>query len=480
MGYIDREKLQKEIDHWRIPGCAVTVFGDGWEETACLGYRDKEGGLAFDEDTLFCVASLSKSMTSGLIAALVAEGTLDYDRPIKEFLPEFQLWDREASEKFTLRDMLTHSTGFGAHDILWPADRAELAKRMRYIEPMDRFRGRPIYSNVIYALIGYVAEAVTGKTWPALMQEYIFGPLGMTRTSCTYDRIVSDPNHAEPYYVMPDGKLTKVPFWDIDGGGPAASVNTTIGDLRTWVRFQIDGGKNAAGEQIIPEEVFREIHKKQVSYPEALAEDLFPCSYYGFGWRVGEFRGRKFCKHTGKIEGYSSFQGFLPEERIGVAVMSNLHNPAQAFQLSTVYALLDKVLGYPEKDWIGRFHGGEAHPDLSVYLDCFQDIAGQRLEGEGGAPMPRPISDYAGVYENPGHGPIAVKEAEGGLTLHYRDQELPLLHWGGDTFILENARADTQTMRLPVTFLENVRHEVIKVKIPYEPEVQDIVFVKEK
>ena len=171
MGYIDREKLQKEIDYWRIPGCAVTVFGDGWEETACLGYRDREGGLAFDEDTLFCVASLSKSMTSGLIAALVAEGTLDYDRPIKEFLPEFQLWDREASEKFTLRDMLTHSTGFGAHDILWPADRAELAKRMRYIEPMDRFRGRPIYSNVIYALIGYVAEAVTGKTWPALMQE---------------------------------------------------------------------------------------------------------------------------------------------------------------------------------------------------------------------------------------------------------------------------------------------------------------------
>ncbi len=479
MGYIDRDLLQREIDYWRIPGCAVTVFGDGFEETACLGYRDVEAGLPFDEDTLFCVASLSKSMTSVLIARLVAEGILEYDRPIREYLPEFQLWDPEASAQFTLRDMLCHRTGFGYHDILWPMDRAELARRIRYIEPLDRFRNRALYSNVIYALIGYAAEAVTGRTWPDLMQEYVFDPLGMTRTNCVMEGIVHDPDRAEPYYVL-GGKQVKVPFWNIDGGGPAASVNTTIKDLRTWLRFHIDGGKTAAGEQLIPKEIFDQIHSVQMPYPEGLPEDKFPCNAYGMGWRVGAYRGHPFHKHTGKIEGYSSFQGYLSDERVGVAIMLNLHNPAQGFQLATVYGLLDKVLGLPDAGWPLRFHGTEAHPEEAAYMDCFQDIAGKRLAGEGGGPMPRPLADYTGDYENPGHGPIAVREENGGLLLHYRDQTLPLLHWGGDTFIMENARADTQTLRLPVTFLENGVREVIKVKIPYEPEVQDIIFIREK
>ena len=86
---------------------------------------------------------------------------------------------------------------------------------MRYIEPCDTFRGRSLYSNVIYALIGYVAEYVTGKTWPDLMKEYIFEPLHMDRTTCTAEGIIHDPDMAQPYYVI-DGENVKVPFWNIE------------------------------------------------------------------------------------------------------------------------------------------------------------------------------------------------------------------------------------------------------------------------
>ena len=490
MGLIDRKLIEREMDYWRIPGAALALVRDGVpDEYECFGLRDIENGLPFDEDTLFCIASCSKSMTAEMIGSLVAEGVLDYDKPISEYLPEFQLFDPEASKNFTLRDMLCHRTGFGANDVLWPSARADLARRIRYVEPCGVFRDKSLYSNVIYALVGYVAEAVTGMTWPELMRKYVFEPIHMDSTSCTTAEMVSAPDRAIPYYVE-EFKPVRKEFWNIDGGGPAASVNTTIRDFAKWLRFNIAGGVNEDGVRVIPEAQFREIHSPQMYYKDFIDDDKYPCHYYCMGWRSGEYRGHRFLKHSGKIEGFSSFQVYLPDEKIGVCMMANIHTPATEFEFSMTYTILDAALGEKPVGWARawRRKGFEDadHAPLACYLENREDVAAMKLCQEiKGLPATHPLKDFAGEYENPGHGPVSVRfdddrVGDGRLLLHYRDQELPLRHYGADSFVMDGVLTDTLTLSVPVTFVTDDFGDVIKVKICYEKQTNDIVFIKKK
>jgi CubicO group peptidase (beta-lactamase class C family) len=480
MSYIDKEFIEREMNYWRIPGAAIALFGDNIEEEIeCFGYRDVENKLPFNEDTIHCIASCSKSMTALLIASLVAEGKLDFDQPVSEYLPEFQLFDPDASKRFTLRDMLCHRTGFGAHDVLWPCDRAWLAKRIRYIEPCDKFRNRSLYSNVMYALVGYVAEAVTGESWHDLMKKYVFDPVHMERTSSTAEAIVNDPNHAEPYYVI-DGKLVKKPFWKIDGGGPAASVNTTIKGLMKWVKFHIAGGVNEDGERIIPEKEFKEMHKPHMPFIDSPGSGKYPFDYYCMAWRDGHYKGLHAQKHSGKIEGYSTFQIYLPEEKLGICMMSNLHAPTDPFVFSTVYTIFDKIFDLPKENWPANYHGDEDKAPKEEYLAFNVDVAKEKLdESIKGKKCKHDPEDFVGIYENPGHGPIKVYMEEGKLMLHYRDQDLALEHYGLNSFVMPGVLTDTLTLRVPVSFIDNSFGEVIKANICYEPQVNDIVFMRE-
>ena len=220
--------IKKEMDYWKVPGCAISVLKDGKQfESTGFGYRNKEENLPVTADTQFGIASISKSMTSALIAVLVGKGILDYDEPVTTYAPKLIMNDPRAGS-MTLRDMLSHKTGFGTHDALWPGDRSreELAESMKYIKPCSNFRGEPIYSNVIYALIGYVAECAANETWDNLMQKYIFDPLKMERTNCSVNIMKKDFNFAVPYRYR-NGRLNPLKIWNLDMAGPAASVNST-------------------------------------------------------------------------------------------------------------------------------------------------------------------------------------------------------------------------------------------------------------
>lgn len=504
---IDRELIEREIDYWRIPGAAIAVFGDGMEDaTECFGFRNVAQGLPWDEDTLHCVASCSKSMTSLLIARLVDEGRLDYDRPLREYLPEFGFWDRETAERCTLRDLLCHRTGLGGYDAQWPSavPRSEMVKMVRWLEPTDSFRRRSQYSNFIYTLIGYVAEAVTGRDWHELMKDYVFRPLGMDRTCSRRREICSDSDWAAPYYVTGSG-LTEVPFWDIDNAGPAASVCSTIGDMATYVKFHIAGGLNGDGERLLEPETFAEMHAPQIAYSQStgLPGDIYGATSYCMGWMAGGFRGRSFQKHTGKIEGYSTLMMYFPEERKGLVIMMNLHTPSDQFQYGVAYTLLDRLFGTGDRNWCLSFRGREAKAPADKYLACNMDTAAGRLDPQlRGQELPRRLGAYEGRYFNPGFGPVTLRigrpgehlrnpgnsafidtvpDSPGGtLLLRYRDQELPLEHYGGDSFVMAYVKEDTWTMRVNVSFEANPHGEVDKVYIGYEPMLRDIAFIRQE
>lgn len=485
---IDEKRLQREIDYWRIPGMAAAVIQDGLpDQIVCLGNRDEEKRLSVTPDTQFCIASCTKSMTAALIAALVDRGILAYDVPVRNYVPHFRMKDAQADEQLTLRDILCHRSGVGAHDALWPggSTRGELCRRLEYLQPCGGFRQQALYSNLMYAMAGYVAEYVTGQRWEALMEEYIFAPLGMKRTSCTGEQIIRDHNHAEPYFIE-NGTAVKVPFWNVDLAGPAASVNSTIEDMAKWLHFHIDGGKGADGRPLLTPETFQQMHTPHISYDDnsGLAADCFPCDSYCQGWLSGRYRGRPLQKHSGKIEGYSTLQAYLPEERMGVVLMINVHSPSTPVFYTVLYTLLDQMLGCEDAHWERKLRGQEDKAPVKVYGDCRMDAASGRLKPEDrDRSFPYRAQDLQGVYFDPGYGHVRIYPKDddpGQLMLFYRDQELALEHWGGSQFWLSDVKEDIWKMKIPVEVSGNEEMQITGVRIGYEPMTEDIWFRKQQ
>ena len=486
---LDKEKILADLKYWQVPGMAVSyvkVFPDkdgGYApDSFAGGYGVREtGGEPVDENTRFCIASCSKAMTSAVIAMLVTEGKLSYDVPVKEYLPGFAMMDAEADEKMTLRDMLCHRTGLAPHDGTWAgvATSEEYMRRFRHLAPCAPFRSKAIYNNCIYGLAGHVVEAVTGLDLEEAFRKYLFGPLGMENSSCDTEKLRHSENHAEPYQVI-DGRLTKLEIWNVDTVAGAASVNTTASDMVKWLAFLAAGGRTADGRQLIAPEVFREMTEKHMDYADFVGEEFYPLDGYALGWQVGSYRGKKILRHTGKIEGYSTVQAFVPEEGIGVFVTINLHAPSIEVMFAELYQALDALMGYGgEVTWTGKFHGSEP-PKPEDYTFHFIDVFEKRypdaVETEWdkiGSP-----ERYAGTYENPGYDHIEIRAEGGELTLTNRALTWKMKPYFGGLFKVIGLKEDTLTYVMPVSFIENEDGAVEGLMIPMEPLIPDLLFRK--
>lgn len=467
--------IRKEMEYWKIPGCAISVVKDGkLFDSIGFGFRNKEESLPVTADTQFGIASNSKAMTSALIAILVDKGILDYDVPVTRYAPNLIMKDEKA-KNMTLRDMLTHLTGFGTHDAIWPGDRnrEELAQSMKFIQPCTEYRGDAIYSNVIYGLAGYVAECATNESWDDLMQKYIFDPLNMDRTNCSVNIMEKDSNFAIPYRFR-NGKLNQLKIWNVDLAGPAASVNSTANDMAKWLIMQMNGGKTE-DFVMIQAETFKEMHTVNSKLSDYIGGgEFYQCSDYSMGWRTGKYKGRDFYKHTGKIEGYSSIQAFLPESGVGVTILINLHSPSVPFLYGVLYTLLDEVLEEKYENWPAKLHGQEL-PTEETYRDC--DVDYFKEEQIPGTKPSLKLNEYVGSYYDKGYGPLKINYEDDVLYMAYRDMNIPLKHYHYDVFQADDVLEDVFLISLPVSF--NLKNGAVEsVSVRFEELVPDIIFKK--
>ncbi len=466
----DLVRFEQAMDYWRIPGAVFAVFRKGEPaEMHCLGYKNIEAKTKPDPSTRFCMASVSKSYTSALISILCDERKLDLDRPVTDFVPGLQYREKAMS----LKDMMSHRSGLANHDALWPGEqtKAEVAQQMRYLDSNLPFRSKYQYNNTQYVMAGYAAEYVTGKSFEELVTEYLLNPIGMTETTATERGIKASGNMAEPYRVLGTSRH-KLPFWNMDMAAPAAGVNSTLNDMVKWVRFHLSGGVTEDGKRIISEKLFREIHTAHIAAPDVpvVADDPLQLTGYGLGWRIGTYRGTPLQMHNGKIEGYSSSEVYLPEKGVGFVIMINLHDPELGMFRSVMYDALDRAAFGMESDWLPQFLGEGEHAGSEAYKELLDDYTTPDYMMSVGEA--RPLAEYVGTYRNGGYGMVKVYEEDGHLMLHYRDQDLPLVHVGGDRFYMDGVKEDTWILRVPAEFMP----EEQKVLIKYDPALEAIPF----
>jgi CubicO group peptidase (beta-lactamase class C family) len=427
---------KKTLSEWDIPGLALAIVHKG-KPIVVAGYGVKERGKldAVDENTLFQICSLSKAFTATLIAELVEEGKLSWERPIREYDPAFQLKDQVAKEQMTLRDLLSHRTGLPGIStpcwrLWWKTGRStdELLSRMGKLDPAHPFRSHFTYTNMAYVEAGRVAEKVTGKPFEQLLNEKIFSPLGMTRTSLSFELLSKDPNAALAYLPrkMQEGPMPRENYENI---APAAGITSTASDMARWMFFCLNTKSAAIVQTQTPQTVLE--MAGFVDYFSEPAITLYTHGQniinYGFGWMIYSLDNKKVLLHTGYGVGMQSILVLVPEEELGIVILANATQQLGAACMMN--ELLDKFLHRAPVSWRKKAQ------DVGNEFQRRIDEKKKQIEStKSTTPPTLDLARYVGEYEHPAYGTIRIT-LDGSLTFETCNQERGTLKpWGGDCF----------------------------------------------
>jgi len=466
--------IAEVMAEWKVPGLALAVVEDGAVVLSKgYGYRDVDERLPVTSRTLFAIGSITKSFTVTTLGMLAEEGRLEWDQPVREYLPDFQLHDPVASERMTTRDLVTHRSGLPRHDLVWYGSdftRRELYERLRYLEPSRDFRSAYQYQNLMFMTAGYLAGRLAGMTWEELVGRRIFEPLGMARSNFSVDESQRSDDFAYPYALVGDD-VRQIDFRNIDEMGPAGSINSSVEEMIRYVQFHIDAGKYG-DEQLLSETNAQQMQMPQMAIQSSIEYDELGHSAYGMGFGVGDYRGHKLVQHGGGIDGFISLLSFMPRERIGMIVLTNLSgdNPVPTIVTRRVF---DRLLGLEPVDWAARIR--ERRAEMREAEERAEE-EGRAYRVEGTSPS-HPLADYVGDYEHPGYGVIRVELVDGGLRATYNGSSVALRHFHYDVFEVPEDPL-VPLGELKVMFRYDKKGRIDRLLVPFEPSVDDIVFTR--
>ncbi|HSK73953.1 MAG TPA: serine hydrolase [Pyrinomonadaceae bacterium] len=427
--------VSRAIKDWEVPGVAIAVVKDD-KIVFAKGYGVREVGkpAPVDERTLFAIGSSSKAFTAATVAMLIDEGKLKWDDSATKYLPGFQLYDPYATRELTVRDLLSHRVGLERGDLLWyasPYDRAEVLRRIQYLKPSSSMRSRFGYQNIMYLAAGQIVYAITNKEWDDFTRERIFAPLNMTASGTSVKALANSNNVAAPHSKF-DNNVVPIPWRNVDNIAPAGSINSNVVDMAQWVRLHLGNGKYE-GKQLISAANIKEMQMPQtIIRLEGSMARLYPEAHflnYGLGWFLSDYRGRKLVEHGGSIDGMRALVAMLPEENLGVVILTNLSGTILSVPLS--YRIFDAYLGAPQRDW-----SAEMLKSMKA-LQEQAEAAQKKAEAER-VKDTKPSLDlekYAGEYTDEMYGDARINFENGKLTLHRGPNYTgDLEHWHYDVF----------------------------------------------
>jgi CubicO group peptidase (beta-lactamase class C family) len=440
--------ITKALKEYQVPGAAVAVVRDG-KVSLVKGYgvRDATKAGAVDENTIFQLASVTKTLTAAAAATVVDEGKLDWDKPIFNYLPEFVGYDPYMTRWLTERDLLAQRTG-------WPAftgdqldsfgyDRVEILQRLRFLKPRYSLREVAQYSNPGFFVAGEVAARCAKQSWNDLVEQQLFRPLEMSRSG-TVIKALQDPN-ATAAHALGDGKIVVVEPSELDVTGAASSGTSTAADMSKLLLMFLDKG-TYNGKRVLKPETVAEIFKRSM-VSEIDFTDLPPISektgfFYGLGVGSYDYAGHQIIEKGGALAGVRTIIVLVPDKNAGIVILANLN--LTAFPEAVRAYFLNQVLGIdPETDQKEIFTRNENLKKLM-------------------APPPAPknpgkfngtLQSLVGIYENNYYGRCEILPDGSGVKIQFGPAKYPatLKHWNNGAFLMQFPGA-TQTPSV-TTFL---------------------------
>ena len=370
------DRLAAEFDRnridLRVPGAVLAIVrGDDVIFARGFGVADIEKKTPVTPNTSFFIGSATKAFTATLVGMLVDEGRVQWDDPVEKYLPEFKLavQSKDPNDRATLRDVLSHRTGFTVPGLLQTntgLSSGEILRRASSAEAFAPFRQRFLYNNVQYLAAGSAAAAAAGTSWDALVKARILTPLGMAATRTSLREAWTDPRTARGYWWNEAGQRLELVTLEtlgnnIDGIAPAGAISSTALDMTAWLRFLLRQGVQD-GKALISPAALTTTWTPQIQVGGGVG--------YGMGWMVRTWQGQRLLGHDGAVRGFSAYVGLLPDSNIGFVVLANTLSglPSIATQLVPQYLLGELP---PASD------AGDLKPYLGRYIANFATFSNE-------------------------------------------------------------------------------------------------------
>jgi len=473
--------VNRALIEWKIPGVSICIVKDG-KIALIKGYGVKEAGTndKVDENTLFMIGSNSKAFTATALALLEAEKKLSLDDKVQKWLPDFKLYDPWVAKEAIISDLLCHRLGFETFQgdfMFFDTDlsTADMRERFGKLKPLYGFRSKWGYTNAAFMTAGEIIPKVTGKSWAEFLKEKIFLPLKMNNTLALSKEIISASNKASAHTVW-RGELKKISYGNIDGMAPAGAISSSANDLSRWVIMQLNNGK-FEDKEIVPASAIAKTRS-----PHSILGNggtMFNTGHfalYGLGWFLEEYNGKKIVSHTGGVNGFVTSVTLIPEEKLGIIVLTN--TDANNFYEALKLELMDAYLGLPYRNYSNRMLLNQkiSNTQMEKMLAAKKDTINSKPKTD------LALNAYAGEYLHELYGKMNIKLENGELIMrfeHHPNRYSKLEALGGNRFLstwndpmfgvkvlpftVENGKVKSLTVRV-ADFVEFTPYEFIKVK----------------
>jgi CubicO group peptidase (beta-lactamase class C family) len=419
--------LADAVNRLGVPGAAVAVVQDG-QVVYLQGFGVREVGsdAPVGPDTLFAIASTTKAFTSAMAATAVDDGSLSWDTPVVDMLPDFAFADPTLTPRVTEADAFCMCTGIPGRtwQIVFNANRMTPEHLIASVADMPvtaPFGEEFQYNNQIYAIGGYAATRAAGGAHDDLnhpyqqaMRDRILNPIGMTHSTFTLDQVLAGDDYTHPHVTDLDGNTVPISLLTTahlaeTGAGPSGALWSNAREMARWLQTQLAGGVAPDGTRVISTANLLRTRAPRVPIPPdpgapALINDA--SHSYAMGWEVGEYKGQALIHHSGSILGFNSQVTFLPDAGLGIVILTNGGLGAKPFTLAARFRLLEMLFNQPEE------YDAIAVQSVQEQLSALAAFQSQLRPIDAAA-----VAPYQGRYTNPAMGDVLLSLQDGRLVL---------------------------------------------------------------
>ncbi len=438
--------VERTLTTFDVPGIAVAVIKDG-NIIISKGYgvRSLKSKEKVDARTLFGIASNTKAFTATALGILVDERKIKWDDKVRDFIPEFKLYNPYVTEEFTIRDLLTHRSGLGlgAGDLMIFPDsnnftRKDIIHNLRYLKPVSGFRTKYDYDNLLYIVAGEVIAKVSGMSWEDFIETRIMQPLYMLESAASYSRLKDKSNVIDAHAPV-NGKVQAIRRDFMETMGPAGGIYSNLTDMCQWVSVQLNRGSYGLN---MDKMLFSQGIQDELWAPQTIIPFKSSSTYnthfvsYGLGWVLNDVKGYKQVSHTGGLAGIVTQVTLIPEIRLGIIVLTNQQSGA-AFTAIT-NTIKDAYLGIKGIDRVKEMRDRELQNQKEAKK--ITDEIWKEVDVQQKNVVKPDFSIYTGIYTDNWLGDItiAVKKEK----LWFSSERSPrligeMLYYKGNTFIVK-------------------------------------------
>ena len=322
-----RKDFRIQLKENDVPGGAYAIIHKG-EIIAMegLGVRALGSRKRVTEDTVFRLASVSKTFAAGLTAQLVEEQKFDWDDKVVDYVPEFRFKSKKYSSNLTIGHIMSQSSSLvhNAYDNLIEAnyDMPRIIDKFKEIDPMCKLGECYGYQNVLYSLIQPVIEKSTKSSYTDLMHRKIFDPLEMEHSSLGFESFMETDNRAEPHVLTRKGWVkvkVKPNYYNIL---PAAGVNASVSDMTKWVMAQMGANTDAYSQNVIDTVTTKNIRTRK-EMRKRNWKPLLKNAHYGYGWRIYDLGGEELIYHGGSVAGFRTEVAYSKAKDLAIVILLN-------------------------------------------------------------------------------------------------------------------------------------------------------------